>query len=99
MMIDRKVNLDFKESGCFMKIENLVTEQQNPATMKIDQLKTKELLQLINQEDQKVAQAVATQLDIIAQAVDLISQRFKAGGTFNLLWGRNFRKVGSFGCS
>ncbi|ULQ48982.1 N-acetylmuramic acid 6-phosphate etherase [Liquorilactobacillus nagelii] len=63
-----------------MKIENLVTEQQNPATMKIDQLKTKELLQLINQEDQKVAQAVATQLDIIAQAVDLISQRFKAGG-------------------
>jgi hypothetical protein len=53
MMIDRKVNLDFKESGCFMKIENLVTEQQNPATMKIDQLKTKELLQLINQEDQR----------------------------------------------
>ncbi|MFT8748934.1 N-acetylmuramic acid 6-phosphate etherase [Liquorilactobacillus nagelii] len=63
-----------------MKIENLVTEQQNPATMKIDQLKTKELVQLINQEDQKVAQAVAMQLDIIAQAVDLISQRFKAGG-------------------
>lgn len=63
-----------------MKVEKLITEQRNPATMKIDQLGTKEMLQLINREDQKVAEAVATQLDIIAQAVDLISQRFNAGG-------------------
>jgi N-acetylmuramic acid 6-phosphate etherase len=80
MMIDRNVNLDFKGSGCFMKVENLVTEQRNPATIAIDQMTTEELIQTINQEDQKVAVAVATQTKKIAQAVDVLSQRFMAGG-------------------
>ncbi|MFT9269746.1 MAG: N-acetylmuramic acid 6-phosphate etherase [Liquorilactobacillus nagelii] len=63
-----------------MKVENLVTEQRNPATIAIDQMTTEELIQTINQEDQKVAVAVATQTKKIAQAVDVLSKRFMAGG-------------------
>jgi N-acetylmuramic acid 6-phosphate etherase len=69
-----------KGSWCFMEVEKLVTEQRNPATVAIDQMSTREIVQTINQEDQKVATAVATQTEIIAQAVDLLSQRFSEGG-------------------
>ena len=56
------------------------TESRNPATWNIDSMPTVEMLRLINQEDQKVAQAVATQLPQIGRAVDETAQRLRLGG-------------------
>lgn len=56
------------------------TELRNAHTTDIDSLSTLEILQVINREDQLVAEAVAEQLPQIAQAVDLISVRLRDGG-------------------
>ncbi len=63
-----------------MKIENLVTESRNPATTEIDTMSTLEMVKTINQEDQKVAQAVAMQAELIARAIDEAAQLYKQGG-------------------
>ena len=56
------------------------TEARNNASMSIDSLSALEIVQLMNQEDARVAAAVATESTAIAQAVDLIAQRFRTGG-------------------
>jgi anhydro-N-acetylmuramic acid kinase len=56
------------------------TEAHNPATAEIDTLPTLEMLRRINAEDQRVAHAVAVELPHIAQAVDAIAERMRAGG-------------------
>jgi N-acetylmuramic acid 6-phosphate etherase len=58
----------------------LLTEAINPATMQIDALSTKDVVQSINVEDQRVAEAVATQSETVAQAIDAIAQRMREGG-------------------
>lgn len=65
-----------------MKIDlsRLVTESRNPASAEIDTLSTIEMLQVINQEDQKVALAVQAVLPQIAQTVDAITAAFANGG-------------------
>ncbi|CAH1538040.1 N-acetylmuramic acid 6-phosphate etherase [Vibrio owensii] len=65
-----------------MKIDlsRLVTESRNPASAEIDTLSTIEMLQVINQEDQKVALAVQGVLPQIAQTVDAITAAFANGG-------------------
>ena len=65
-----------------MKIDlsRLVTESRNPASAEIDTLSTIEMLQVINQEDQKVALAVQAVLPQIAQTVDAITAAFASGG-------------------
>lgn len=57
-----------------------LTEQRNPATAEIDRLSSLEIVRIINEEDQRVAPAVATQLDRVAKAVDLAEETFRAGG-------------------
>ena len=56
------------------------TEARNTASMCIDSLSALEIVQLMNQEDVGIAAAVARESTAIAQAVDLIAQRFRAGG-------------------
>ena len=63
-----------------MNIEGLTTEARNEATKKIDQVSTLEMVTLINQEDQKVAQAIEKVLPQIAAAIDAAAERFKKGG-------------------
>lgn len=46
----------------------------------LDKMDTAELLTAINQEDQKVANAVAEVLPAIAQLVDIVTDRMQAGG-------------------
>jgi N-acetylmuramic acid 6-phosphate etherase len=58
----------------------LTTEARNPASAKIDELSTLDLLTVINDEDAKVAAAVQAELPRIAQAVDAIAARFQQGG-------------------
>lgn len=63
-----------------MNLEGLTTEARNEATKKIDQVSTLEMVTLINQEDQKVAQAIEKVLPQIAAAIDAAAARFKKGG-------------------
>ena len=57
-----------------------LTETTNPATTRIDTMPTLDVLRLINTEDQRVPLAVATQLDAIAAAADVIYARMRRGG-------------------
>jgi N-acetylmuramic acid 6-phosphate etherase len=58
----------------------LFTEQRNPRSQDLDALSTADAVRLMNEEDQTVAQAVATQSDAIAAAVDLVVVRLNKGG-------------------
>lgn len=61
-------------------LATLPTEARNPATEHLDELPTLDMLRIINEEDAKVAAAVAATLPEIAQAVDAIAGRFEQGG-------------------
>jgi len=58
----------------------MLTEQQNPQSLHIDQLSTLEILQVINNEDKSVAFAVEMALPAIAEAVNGIVARLRDGG-------------------
>jgi len=58
----------------------LLTEQRNPASMDIDARSVAEILTIINQEDHRVAPAVAQEIPNIAQATELVIQALQAGG-------------------
>lgn len=64
----------------FDQLKALDTEQRNPDTMEIDVASAEQIVELINQEDKKVAEFVAQKNKEIAQAVDLVSQAFSVGG-------------------
>jgi N-acetylmuramic acid 6-phosphate etherase len=57
-----------------------LTEQENPRTAQISSLPTAEILRLMNEEDARVADAVAHVLPEIARAVDGIIGRLDHGG-------------------
>jgi N-acetylmuramic acid 6-phosphate etherase len=61
-------------------LNNLLTEERNPASVDIDQHTTEHILRIINQEDQKVPLAVAKEIPQIAEAVDLVTEALKNGG-------------------
>jgi N-acetylmuramic acid 6-phosphate etherase len=61
-------------------LASLITEARNPLTEHIDELSTLDMLTVINQEDATVATAVASELPLIARAVDEITARFAQGG-------------------
>ncbi|SEG60132.1 N-acetylmuramic acid 6-phosphate etherase [Bryocella elongata] len=61
-------------------LAKLVTESRNPATNHLDELPTLQMLELINDEDAKVAHAVRNELPFIAKAVDEVASRFERGG-------------------
>ena len=63
-----------------LNLTALATEGRNPASLTIDALDSLEIVRLINNEDGKVAPAIATQLPAIAQAVDAIVAALRAGG-------------------
>jgi len=56
------------------------TEKRNPKSTHIDTLSTLEIVDLINSEDRTVPQAVGTQRERIAAAIDLIVDCFRQGG-------------------
>lgn len=58
----------------------LTTEMNNPATSTIDECGTREMLLLMNQEDQRVPVSVRHEIDAIADAVDLLVKSLKNGG-------------------
>ncbi len=63
-----------------MNLDTLLTEQVNPASRDIDARPTAAILRIMNDEDQKVAAAVSTEIPRIAQAVDRIVETVRKGG-------------------
>lgn len=57
-----------------------LTEQENPRTAEISRKPTIEIVRLMNEEDARVAVAVADVLAEVARAVEGIVERLKAGG-------------------
>lgn len=63
-----------------LDLSRLTTETRNPQTMRLDELSTAEVLEIMNHEDRTVAQSVQKALPQITQAVDQIVKNFKQGG-------------------
>lgn len=57
-----------------------LTEQRNPRSMRIDQLSTLEIVDLINAEDRLVAAAVSDERQQVARAIDLVVDSLRRGG-------------------
>lgn len=58
----------------------LETEKANPATAEIDRMSPLEIVQAMNAEDAKVAEAVRQTLPQIARAIEAIAARLQRGG-------------------
>ncbi|MFC4557589.1 N-acetylmuramic acid 6-phosphate etherase [Virgibacillus kekensis] len=63
-----------------MELAKLTTEQRNKNSMNLDQMSSLEILQTINNEDKKVADAVEEVLPDVQQAVEHIYKALKSGG-------------------
>lgn len=61
-------------------LEQLLTEQANPASAGIDRLPSLGILEVMNRADAEIAAAVHAELPRIAAAVDAIVARVEAGG-------------------
>jgi N-acetylmuramic acid 6-phosphate etherase len=61
-------------------IDPRLTEQRNPRSMRIDQLSTLEVVDVINAEDRMVAEAVGEERQAIARAIDIVVDVFTSGG-------------------
>ncbi|MBG9771735.1 N-acetylmuramic acid 6-phosphate etherase [Brevibacillus laterosporus] len=61
-------------------LEKLVTETRNNRTMNLDQMTILNVLQIMNEEDQKVPLAIAAELEQIERAIQLVIRSFKQGG-------------------
>ena len=72
-------NSDISPSkGQFFSV--LETEKVNPATTEIDRMSPLEIVQVMNAEDAKVADAVRQELPHIARAIEEIAARMRRGG-------------------
>ena len=58
----------------------LKTEGRNQNTLHVDEMSTIDMVTLMNNENRVVEDAIATQLDEIAKAIDIIAERLDAGG-------------------
>src|SRR5260221_3730629 len=75
-------------------LEKLLTEQLNPASAAIDTLPTAQMLEVINREDQKVAESVAREIPAIARAVDAIVAAIERGGRLFYICAGTSRPLG-----
>jgi N-acetylmuramic acid 6-phosphate etherase len=63
-----------------MMLDPRETERRNPRTASIDLASPLEIVDMINAEDRRVPDAVATQREQIARAIELAEATFRAGG-------------------
>ena len=58
----------------------LLTEQRNPRSERLDTLSPRELVELINDEDARVIEAVRAEADRIARAMEMAADSLRSGG-------------------
>src|SRR3954447_11361643 len=63
-----------------LPLDPRLTEQRNPATTDIDRLSALEIVRVINDEDHRIAPAIAGQLEQVARAVEMAEDTFRRGG-------------------
>lgn len=61
-------------------LDQRATERRNPRTVDIDLATPREIVDMMNREDETVAGAVAAEADQIARAIELAETAFRAGG-------------------
>ena len=61
-------------------MDHLITEQNNPESVAIDQMDPIQIAMLMNREDLKVVAAVERVLPEIARAIETVTERVQAGG-------------------
>jgi N-acetylmuramic acid 6-phosphate etherase len=66
--------------GPISQLDQLATEQPNPASANLDTKSSLEIARIINSEDAKIASAVGRALPQIAQAIDWIAEALASGG-------------------
>ena len=67
-------------SGLFDELKRLTTESRNPRTREIDLASTVRILEMMNDEDRGIADAVRQALPDVARAVELVSEAFRRDG-------------------
>jgi N-acetylmuramic acid 6-phosphate etherase len=60
--------------------DSRLTEQRNPDTADIDLADPARIVELMNREDRRVAEAVWAVRDAVARAIELVERAFRAGG-------------------
>lgn len=73
-------NISTRRVELVRTLQNLSTEQRNPATSKIDTLSPLKIVRIINREDRKVASVVAKVLPSIARAARMYADTLRKGG-------------------
>jgi N-acetylmuramic acid 6-phosphate etherase len=63
-----------------VQLGGLQTEDRNPRTVDIDRVPTLELCRILNQEDTRVPTAVEPCIPVIADVIDVVSERMRNGG-------------------
>lgn len=63
-----------------INLDNLTTERRNQQTFGLDEMSISQAVQLMNQEDQKVAEAVAKELTSIEPVIEAAIDSFKKDG-------------------
>lgn len=71
---------DAEDSNSHAAEDARLTERRNPRSARIDQLSTHEVVDLINAEDRRVAQAVEEERAEIVHCIELVVECFRAGG-------------------
>jgi N-acetylmuramic acid 6-phosphate etherase len=61
-------------------LAQLQTEARNPASARLDELTSVEIVDLMGKEDSDIPAAVGTQRQRIAQAIDVVADRLGKGG-------------------
>lgn len=64
----------------FNELNDLATEQRNPNSMNLDELSVTQILQLINDEDAKVAGAVKAEIPHIEKVCEKLTELLRGGG-------------------
>ena len=77
----------------------LETEKVNPATIEIDRMSPLEIVQVMNAEDVKVAEAVRLELPRIALAIEAIAERMRRDGRLIYMGAGTSGRLGSLDAS
>ncbi|MEO5588960.1 MAG: N-acetylmuramic acid 6-phosphate etherase, partial [Gemmatimonadaceae bacterium] len=75
-------------------IDPRATERRNPRTASIDLASPLEIVDVINAEDRLVPEAIATQRDEIARAIEFAEQTFRSGGRLFYVGARTSGRLG-----
>ncbi|PHS19135.1 MAG: N-acetylmuramic acid 6-phosphate etherase [Kangiella sp.] len=76
------------------ELASLISENQNPETLDIDQVSTEEVVKQINHQDHKVADAIKQIIPEITESVDAIVNAFNSGGRLIYLGAGTSGRIG-----